>query len=387
MIINRKYINIFLAVAFSLYIPLKENFSFFYGHISFLIWIAIVLLINLKYLSKSILISTSITIILLLLTLWLALFINTGDRFIQDTIKIFIYIFSIIILSHFIKPQDLLEILLNMIILLPFILTYYIIFEMNTDLFSYADRLYLPYFGSPNVLGAVAALSILVLFNSFNISNIIKNILIIFYSSIIILGFSRAVILGLLAAIILDKKGRKVLIYLFLISLFSIIILLSFNIIDIPTWVYVKLGLLEGDVSIYQDARLIVWQATLQQIFNNSLSFILGSLPGKGVIILPGHTEMTMHPHNTYLFVIWAYGVIGFILFLLSLTIAIHKLYNEKIYYRLKKALLIFYIIVFTMDTYILAGQFLIIHTLIWSFLFSNYNISKKQKFSNNQKG
>lgn len=333
---------------------------------------------NFKEIPKQTILFISLAISLLLMSIWISLFIDTGSRFLQDNMKIFIYVFSIIIIAPLINSKILLNILQGMTIILPFVLIFYILYIIDTDLFSYADRLYLPYFGSPNVLGSIAAICILILFFSKNILNIIKIIFISFYSSIVVLGFSRAVIIGLVIVFIINRQGRKVLTYLTIILLFLILILLSLNLITIPDWVFIKLGMMDGTVSIYEDARLIVWNATLTQIFDSTSSFLFGSLPGKGIIILPGHINMTMHPHNTYLFVLWGYGIIGLVLFLTSIIFLIYKLQNESTYGDLKKSLLLFYIIVFLMDTYILAGQFLILHILVWSFLYSNNSYHKK---------
>lgn len=369
---NRTFIiNILLAILFSVYLPLIQNFSFFYSHVFFILWIIVIFVNNYQKLPKKMIRILFISVLFLVLTIWLSIFIDVGDRFLQDNVKIFIYIFSITILSSLVKTKTLMSILQGMIIILPFVLIFYILFQMQTNLFSYADRLYLPYFGSPNVLGAIAALCIIILYFSNNISIFIKVVLILFYSLIVILGFSRAVILGIIVALALNKKVRMNLIYLSIILLFLAIVLLSFNIINIPDWVYIKLGLMDGAVSVYEDARFIVWSATFSQIFDNYLSFIFGTLPGKGIVVLPGHVDMTMHPHNTYLFVIWSYGIIGLLLFLTSLFFLVYKLHKEDTLSDLKKTLLLFYLIVFFMDTYILAGQFLIFHVLIWSLLYS----------------
>jgi hypothetical protein len=367
-----------LAILFSLYIPIIPGFSLFFAHIFFLIWVFFVGISNIRFISFNTLIVSLLAFSLLILSLWTSIFTDMGDRFIQDTIKIFILIFSIIILSNFKQSDELMDIVHKMIILLPIVIIFYIIFVHDGSLFTYSNRFYLEFFGSPNVLGAVSGLSIIILLFFSRISRILKIFIITFYLAIIIVGFSRAAILGLTIALLTSQKGRYA--FTILLMLISIVFVFLYvtDIFILPEWVLIKTGLAEGEASIDKDERFIVWNATFLQIFNSTTSFLFGNNPG-GEIVELGYGKIARHPHNTFLFAFWAYGIIGFIFFLASIIAMVKKTFQTKNYRQLKISLFVFYLIIFLMDTHILAGQFLIIHIFVLSFLLSD---TKKDFFT-----
>lgn len=368
-----------LAILFSLYIPIIPGFSLFFAHIFFLIWVFFVGISNIRFISFNTLIISLFTFLLLILSLWTLIFTHMGDRFMQDTIKIFMLIFSIMILSSFKQSKELMDILHKMIIILPIVIIFYIIFVHEGSLFTYSNRFYLEFFGSPNVLGLVAGLSIIIFLFFSRISIILKIFIITFYLTIIIAGFSRAVILGFTIALFTSKKGRYVFTILLILTSIVFVFLYITNIFILPEWVLMKIGLTEGSVSVGNDERHIVWNATFLQIFDSTTSFLFGNNPG-GEIVELGFDRIARHPHNTYLFSFWAYGIIGFIFFLVNIIVMVKKTFQAKNYRQLRISLLVFYLIVFLVDTHILAGQFLIIHIFILSFLLSDIKKDFSQK-------
>ncbi len=371
-----------LAILFSLYIPITSGFSLFFAHIFFLIWVSYIGISNIRFISLNTIVVSWLAFSLLIISLSTLISIDMGSRFIQDTVKVFILIFSIIILSNFKKSNELMEILIRMIIILPIVIIFYIIFVHDGSLFTYSNRFYIAFFGSPNVLGLVAGLSIVILFFFPRISIIIKTFIISIYLAIIIAGFSRAVILGLIIALFTSKKGRYILTIFFILTSITLMLLLATDIIVLPEWVLMKIGLAEGSASVGNDERHIVWNATFLQIFNSTTSFLFGNNPG-GEIVELGYDKIARHPHNTYLFALWAYGIIGFIFFISSIAVVIRKTFLAKDYRHMRISLLVFYLVVFFMDTHILAGQFLLIHILILSFLFSSVKEDTSQEVIN----
>ena len=368
-----------LAILFSLYIPFFPGFSLFFAHIFFIVWVFIVAISNARFISLNILLISIFAFFILVMSIYNVIFIDMGDRYIQDTIKIFMLVFSVIILSSFKSSHELMKILLGMIIILPIVIIFYIIFIHDGSLFTYSNRFYIKFFGSPNVLGLVAGLSLIIIFFSTKISSIVKIFIIVLYAAIIILGFSRSVIIGLMLAMMTSKKGLYTLMLVTTLIAIVLVILHITNIYILPDWVLMKIGLAEGAASIGNDERHIVWNATLLQIFDSTTSFLFGNTPGKEIVEL-GYGKIAKHPHNTYLFSLWAYGLIGFIFFIFSILVMIKNVFSSKEYRQMKISLLIFYLTVFLMDTHILAGQFLIIHIFILSFLFSKNNIQYLKK-------
>lgn len=360
-----------LAILFSLYIPLTAGFSLFFAHIFFLIWISLISISNIRFISLNTIVVSLLAFSMLIMSLYTVISIDMGNRFIQDTVKVFILIFSVIILSNFKKSNELMEILLRMIVILPVVIVFYIIFIHDGSLFTYSNRFYIEFFGSPNVLGLVAGLSLVILFFFSRISIIVKTFTMTIYLAIIVAGFSRAVILGLIIALFTSKKGRYVLTILFILTSITLVILHATDIFVLPEWVLMKIGLAEGSASVGNDERHIVWNATFLQIFDSTTSFLFGNNPG-GEIVELDYGKIAHHPHNTYLFALWAYGIIGFIFFISSITVLIRKTFLAKDYRSMRMSLLVFYLVVFFMDTHILAGQFLLIHIFVLSFLFSS---------------
>ncbi len=172
-------------------------------------------------------------------------------------------------------------------------------------------------------------------------------------------------------ALFASKKGRYIFTIVFILTSITLILLHITNIYVLPEWVLMKIGLAEGAISIENDERHIVWNATFLQIFDSTTSFLFGNNPGREIVEL-GYGKIARHPHNTYLFILWAYGIIGFIFFISSIAIVARKTFFAKDYKQMKISLLIFYFIVFFLDTHILSGQFLVIHIFILSFLFSS---------------
>ena len=335
-----------LAILFSLYIPIIAGFSLFLGHVFFLFYVFFMAASNNKPISLNIIKVGFLALSLLILSIITLFFVDMGIRYIQDTVKIFILVFSVIILSNYKTPNELLDVLIRMIMIFPFVLIFHVLFVHNGSLFTYSNRFYLPFFGSPNVLGSISCLCIIILIFFKNISVITKSFSLIIYFSIVILGLSRAAILSLVLSLFTSKKGQHLLLMLFV--LISITITLSYliDINIIPDWVLIKTGLTNSYNPATDDGRRVIWNATFLQIFDNTYSFLFGNNPG-GTIIELGKERIVKHPHNTYLFVFWAYGIIGFMFFIVSIMTAIRKTFCAKDHRTLRISLLVFYLVVF----------------------------------------
>ena len=343
--------------------PIATGWNFFWGHIFFLIWVFLQPFVGRKITArKSIILLFVLSCFSVNILLTSSVFYE--HRVLQDSFKVIILFISIFIIKECTSEDTVKEILKFCIILFPFIFSLYFTLIKGDDWFSYSGRLYDPLFGSPNVFGAFSALALLYLiFQRHLFPKPIFVSAVVFYTSLLLISFSRASIIALLIATALPfiKKISTAIIF---ISIISISVVLFFSFQDaLPEWVTTKANLINDIQETGGSNRLLIWKETLDSTISDPITMIFGGGPGR--IIIDLQWASVDHPHNFYLFVFWAYGLVGLTIFLVYwLTVLRTTLRRSAKGDQLSFSIFIFYTVAFLMDTHILSAQYLALHVL-----------------------
>lgn len=313
--------------------------------------------------------------LILLVFFWFSALVNgPGERFKSDFIKTFIYIFGAYALTKTFNSDELYKILKYLSIFYIFYLIHS--YLMAKDAFLYAGRLLLEEGGSPNALASVlGALIILLLFELERKFNLTIFLIFMAYNLFLLLTLSRACILALLSAFVLTKWRSKIIIYPAIAG--GIIILISIMFFNYQRFIensnlMEKADLYTSAVETGGSNRFAIWMETLQQYFETPSAWLLGFGAGRTIMSFNYllFTKTVYHPHNTYLYALYCFGIIGFIFLCIFIINAYKKIKTDN-YGSLRKLLLIYYLVIFCFDAHLLAAQVVIPHLLILSFLFS----------------
>lgn len=360
-----------IALLFSLMIPLLPGWNFFLSHLLFFL-VLFFCFFKTKLTVRDWLCFT-IVVSFFLFNMFFSLRHGSDGRFLQDSIKLMLFGVGLFLYVKFFSGETTVFLLSKMLIFFAIFYFYYLIFVNDEPLFSYSGRLFVPLFGSPNVNGVFCGLSLLFLvrFKRF-FNKYIFLLLIVFYSSVLVLGFSRAAIIGFIVAFSLLIKGRYFLMFLIFVFILSILALVFNDQYEfIPDWVFSKGDVVTDIQETGGSYRTIVWSVALDRFLGSPLNFLFGEGVSRVISVdLPRFS--VNHPHNFYIFIALSYGVLALVVFLIFwlhrfiLIISMFSSGGDRFYL----AIIVFYSLIFLMDTHVLSSQYLIQHIMFLSLLF-----------------
>lgn len=372
------------ALAFSVMLPIFSGWYFYWGQFFFIFWVFTLFVCG-RFDIKSLIVFLAIISYFLFNATYNLSIDNAGYRFLQDSVKVFVIVSSVYIITKNVSFCFIRLLIKYMIKIFPIIFFSFFFFIKSDDWFSYSGRLYDPLFGSPNVLGVFCSLAVLyILAFKETLSTLLFFVLLAFYVIILFAGFSRAAIIALCFSIPFLLNSRD---FLFLITfaIFAIFAILFFMDISqyLPSWVLRKSDIINDIKETGGSNRLMIWGEAIAMQLDSVSSFLFGGGPGRVITTLK-YGGIVDHPHNFYLFIFWAYGLIGFVLFFF---IWMGLFFSLLKYFKWNSAkflcsLFVFYTLIFLMDTHILSSQYLVQHILFLSMIFSFLRMAKRDRNS-----
>lgn len=371
-------------------ISLSPGTQFYASHIFFFLFLLFIALHRAqKKISPTPLIYGTIFSIVFLLGIFSAHYNSPGDRVINDSIKLIYYAMGISVAITYLKLEDVRLLLSKIILVFP--LVFLIVISTYGELFTYSGRLFTDQTGSPNVLGVAAALSLMfILYEKENLfGHTAKPILILFYTTLLVLTASRAAILAFLISYAIYCFG-------FIRSIFasSILLIILFFISPYMSHLADSLSLpalhkfdLWTDLNEKGGSyRLDIWAESISQWANNSSAWLFGYGPGKVIMYLYGENDGAIyHPHNTFLFFLYSFGLFGFFAFTIGLTSFLATAATRHPTNRPLHSFITFYLVIFFFDTHLTSSQFLVFHSLFICMLFL-YTINSRSGVITHQK-
>lgn len=358
-----------LGASCVMFVPIFSGWNFFWGHLIFLMWVFGTCFFSFLH-SKSGALSYLLCTLFLFLFLMSSLVQNQDLKAFPDTIKIFLLIFSVVVLVYSVERGTLVAVLSSALSVFPLVFLIYFLFLKTDGLFSYSGRLYDPRFGSPNVVGVFCGLALIFLFYfKDKFFSLVWFFLVFFYLIVIFLGFSRAAILGVFLVFL--WSSRKSILALFsvfgvAVGIFAMLFFLLAS--DLPGWVLQKANIISDIKETGGSNRLAIWSSVVNSLGHDPIGLIFGAGPGREVYRLEYAT--VHHPHNFYLFVIWAYGVIGALIFLtLWSAVFFRVFFGSRKPSNFSSGLFIFYSFMFMVDTHLVGGQYLTLHALFFALM------------------
>lgn len=358
-----------LGASFVMFVPILSGWNFFWGHLVFLIWVAGTCFFSILRSKSGALAYLSCTIFLLLFLIS-SLIQNQDLTGFPDTIKIFLLVFSVVVLVYSVERHTLVTVLSSALSVFPFVFLIYFLYLKTDGLFTYSGRLYDPLFGSPNVVGVFCGLALIFLFCfKERFFSLIWLFLVLFYLTVIFLGFSRAAILGVVLVFLWSsRRNIPALFSGFGVAAGIFAILFLFLASDLPGWVLQKANIISDIKETGGSNRLAIWSSVIDSLDHSPIGLIFGEGPGREVYRLEYAT--VHHPHNFYLFVIWAYGMIGALIFLILWSAVFFRVFlGSRRISKFSSGLFIYYSFMFIVDTHLVGGQYLTLHALFFALM------------------
>ena len=366
--------DVFLGFLFAVFVPVLDGWYLLWGHVFFIVWV-LFRSVTKKITSRALLLF-SVVFLLFVINFFLGVFNSEGHRFVQDSLKFFMLVYSVFVISQTCSRDDVVRALRVYCIVFPVYFLVFFLFFKEGDWFSYSGRMYDPLFGSPNVLGVFCSLAIIFLLRfGREMPFFIFLSLIGFYSFVLLMGFSRAAIISLLVALFFLVKRKSSLFFFFGLILSGFLAVFAVGDLAVPDWVYTKSNIVEDIQSTGGSNRLMIWRMAIEMIVKDPITLFFGGGVGR-VITTLGYGGVVDHPHNFYLFVAWGYGFLGFMVFILSWFYAFFMAFkaSSRGVDSFSMALFVFYSLAFCMDTHILAGQYFVPHVFFLAMLFLSRN-------------
>jgi O-antigen ligase len=382
-IINRIIIyKLYFILLLLFNVKVVDKYFFYYSHIMILCYLFI---IYCKYIlrSNAANIYFIMVVTFLMLNLLSAYTNGIGERHYNELFKIVVYLFGCYVLVNELNSFELYKIVKIYAYLFLFYLLF-VLYTSSSNLFSYAGRLYLEETGSPNALGSVIGIFIIILIDELNKKfNIAKFIIFISYMIFIILGCSRSVLVALIISLLIIKTKLKFILYFIIAGIIGVIILSNF--IDIESFIQkanvvnrVMGSDIEKDPEI---GRLNIWKKTINDFISTPSAWVFGFGVGK-VILYKNYIayERTIyHSHNTYLYSLYSFGIVGLVGFCTILYL-IYMRIRRSSFFKLKMTIFAYYLINFLFDVHIVSTQIVIPHLIAISFLASKDEVVNKLK-------
>lgn len=364
-------LDVFLGFLFAIFVPVLDGWYLMWGHVFFILWVFFSFVA--KKITSRALFLFGVVFLLFVINFSVGVLNSEGHRFVQDSLKFFMLVYSVFVISQTCPRLDIVRILRVYCIVFPAYFLIFFLFFKEGDWFSYSGRMYDPLFGSPNVLGVFCSLAIIFLLRfRREMPFLLFLSLVGFYSIVLLMGFSRAAIISLLFALFFLVKRKLGLLFFLGLILSGFLVFFAVGDLAVPDWVYTKSNIVEDVQATGGSNRLMIWRMVVEMIVNDPIALFFGGGVGRVITTLE-YGGVVDHPHNFYLFVVWGYGFFGLLVFIFSWSyaffIAIRS--SSRKVESFSIALLVFYSLAFCMDTHLLAGQYFIPHVLFLAMLFA----------------
>lgn len=321
-----------------------------------------------------------VSLVSLVATFFSARYMGGGDRFEEDYVKVLIYFILVPLLARTYSPDFFSSVLQWFFSFFP-ICFLLIVYFFDGDAFSYSGRFYIEQFGSPNVFGVFAALALICLIFSggWILGNFVRAVLILFYVLILVITASRAAMLGVFLAFFLSGVRSYSRLFAYVMLFACLALLMSafiFLFAGSEILALQKFNFYEDITEKGMSYRFDVWRESFLQWWSAPpLAWLFGYGPGRVIMVLFAVEAPILHPHNTFLFFLYSYGLFGFVIF----TAWLFWISKSAVLYdggngRLVRATTFFYVFIFAFDVHLSASQFLPFHVVFLSLLVSILN-------------
>ncbi|MGX1123212.1 O-antigen ligase family protein [Pseudomonas sp. HLS-6 TE3448] len=363
-------LDVFLGFLFAIFVPVLDGWYLMWGHVFFIFWVFFSFVA--KKITSQALLLFGFVFLLFVINFFVGVLGSEGHRFVQDSLKFFMLIFSVFVISQTCPRDDIVRILKGYCIFFPVCFLIFFLFFKEGDWFSYSGRMYDPLFGSPNVLGVFCSLAIVFLLRfKREMPFFVFLLLVGFYGVVLLMGFSRAAIISLLFSLFFLVRKKLSLLFFLSLILTAFLVIFAVSDVAVPDWVYTKSNIVEDVQATGGSNRLMIWRMAIEMIVKDPMALFFGGGVGRVITTLE-YGGVVDHPHNFYLFIAWGYGFFGFVIFILSwfyaFLLALKASSRDADSFSI--ALLVFYSLAFCMDTHLLAGQYFVPHVFFLAMLF-----------------
>lgn len=287
---------------------------------------------------------------------------GVGERFYEESIKIILIIFGSYLLSRCCSYQTIKRYVTVMpcFFIIAVLLAYYR--TDYHDLFSYGSRIRIEEFGSPNTLGLIATLNLIVAHTCIS-NKYLKYTVIPLLVSLLVITFSRSALICYFVGLyfVYGVKSLRFVIPCLLIAVILVFVFLDTIAIYIPF--LAKYSLLER-YNILMDisetggtGRFQIWTELLKFWLLHPMAWFAGFGPGSIKLSLELSGDYIVSAHSMVVSVIYYFGIIGFLLlvtYLARLTIKLNRFSKDC---REKHAILGVLIVSGIFDATMLASQ------------------------------